>query len=69
MIEVDARGLSCPEPVMLTHQALTQHPGEKICAYVDEACALPNVRKFLTAKGKNISVTEKSNGEYKIDIR
>ena len=28
MYEVDARGLSCPEPVMLTHEALKNHGGE-----------------------------------------
>ena len=27
-VEVDVRGLSCPEPVLLTMDAMEEHPGE-----------------------------------------
>ena len=30
MYEVDARGLSCPEPLILVSEALKSHPGEQI---------------------------------------
>ena len=29
-VEVDVRGLSCPEPVLLTMDAMEEHPGEMI---------------------------------------
>ena len=29
-IEVDVRGLSCPEPVLLVMDAMDEHPGETI---------------------------------------
>ena len=32
MYEVDARGLSCPEPVMMTAEALKKHKGEPVKA-------------------------------------
>ena len=67
MIEVDARGLSCPEPVVLTNQAVKAHPGEKIRVFVDEACARTNVEKFGKSKGKQVSVTEK-DGEFEINL-
>ena len=68
MIEVDARGLSCPEPVMMTNSALKDHPGEKVQVIVDEACSLKNVQKFGKSKGKQVSVQDKGNGEYEISI-
>ena len=36
MYEVDARGLSCPEPVMLTAAALKKHKGESVKVLVSE---------------------------------
>lgn len=69
MIEVDARGLSCPEPVMLANQAVKAHPGEQICVLVDEACALTNVEKFGKSKGKSVHVTDKGSGEFQVDIK
>ena len=32
MVEVDARGLSCPEPIMLTADALKNAPGADLVA-------------------------------------
>lgn len=69
MIEVDARGLSCPEPIMLTNQAVKAHPGEEIVVLVDEACALSNVQKFAKSKGKDVHVTDKGNGEFKVELK
>ena len=59
MKEVDARGLSCPEPVMLTNDAVKS--GEKVKVLVDEACARTNVEKFLKSKGKNFTTTQDGN--------
>ena len=36
-VEVDVRGLSCPEPVLLTMDAMEEHPGEMIRVLGDEA--------------------------------
>ncbi len=67
MVEVDARGLSCPEPVMLTNQAVKANPNEPVRVLVDEACALTNVQKFGKSKGRQVTVTE-NNGEYAIEL-
>ena len=53
MIEVDARGLSCPEPLMLTDQAMKKHPGESIKVVVTEAHSKTNVEKFAKSKGRS----------------
>lgn len=59
MIEVDARGLSCPEPVIQTKRALTSQPKE-ITVKVDNNVAKENVRKTLEMSGYNVSVKEES---------
>lgn len=58
MFEVDARGLSCPEPLMLTDQAMKIHPGESIKVMVTEAYSKTNVEKFAKNKGRKVTVKE-----------
>ena len=42
-IEVDVRGLSCPEPVLLVMDAMDEHPGETIRVIGDEAHTRTNI--------------------------
>ena len=68
MYEVDARGLSCPEPVMMTAAALKKHKGEAIRVLVSEAHTRSNVEKFAKSQGKTAVVTEKGS-EFEIVIQ
>lgn len=68
MIEVDARGLSCPEPLMLTDQAMRKHPGEAIRVLVTEAHARTNVEKFGRSKGRIVE-TKEVGQEYEVVIK
>ncbi|QQK08896.1 sulfurtransferase TusA family protein [Miniphocaeibacter halophilus] len=62
--EVDARGLSCPEPVILTMNAVKGNTDE-IEVKVDTNIAKENVTRFL--KGKKFKVEIKENkGEFSI---
>ncbi len=66
MKTVDARGLSCPQPVLMTKAALAS--GEK--AYevlVDNATAKENVTRFATNSGYKVSVAEKGE-DYVLSI-
>lgn len=56
MYQVDARGLSCPEPVMRTSDALKAHGSETIRVLVDEPHSKINVEKFAKSQGKNVTV-------------
>lgn len=67
MFEVDARGLSCPEPVMLTSQALKSHGNEAVKVLVSEPHTRANVEKFAKSQGKHVTVTEKG-GEFELVI-
>lgn len=66
MTQIDARGLSCPEPVVLTRNALKSKP-EAITVLVDAAVARENVTRFATHAGYEVSVADKSN-EWELTI-
>ena len=62
---VDARGRSCPEPVVMTGQALKNYSGETIQVLVDTMVAVENIKRFAGNKGFNVEVEEKDE-EYSI---
>ena len=66
MKEVDARGLSCPEPIMLTAQAL-DGATEPVKVLVSEPHQKMNVEKLAKTKGKKTTSTEK-DGCFEIVI-
>lgn len=58
MKEVDARGLSCPEPLMLTAEALKNADGP-VKVLVSEPHQKMNVEKYAKDHGKKAVPTEK----------
>lgn len=66
MKEVDARGLSCPEPIMLTEEALKETDGP-VKVLVNEAHQRTNVEKLARNHGKKATTTEKGS-EFEIVI-
>lgn len=66
MNKIDARGLSCPEPVIMIRKAMMS--GEN--AYeiiVDNVASRENVTRYANHQGYNVSVTEK-DGEFTLSI-
>ena len=64
-IEVDVRGLSCPEPVMLTAAALKANPGKGLKILASEAHVRTNVEKL--PKSKKVDFTSQEKGsEFEI---
>lgn len=66
MKEVDARGLSCPEPLMLTADALKNADGA-VKILVTEPHQKMNVEKFAKDRGKTAVSTEK-DGYFEVVI-
>ena len=54
---VDARGLSCPQPVLMTKNALSES-GEDLKIMVDSPTARDNVSKFGKSQGCEVEVEE-----------
>ena len=51
MKEIDARGLSCPAPVLLTKAALEENDFKHVKVFVDNAASQQNVQRFLDSQG------------------
>ena len=64
MKTIDARGMSCPEPVVMMREAL-QSAEKSYKILVDSANAKENVSRFAQNSGYSVSVTEE-NGSYTI---
>ena len=57
MIKVEAAGLSCPEPVLLTKKAMQENPAE-IQVTVDNNVSKENVKRFLESNGYAVQIDE-----------
>lgn len=66
MKEVDARGLSCPEPIMLTDEALKSTNGP-IKVLVSEPHQKTNIEKLAKNRGKK-ATSKEVGSEFEIVI-
>lgn len=55
---VDARGLSCPEPVLMTKNALKDLGDRAFSVMVSSATARDNVERTLQEAGRRVTVRE-----------
>lgn len=67
MKEVDARGLSCPEPLMMAAQAL-KDASEPVKVLVTEAHQKTNVEKYARDHGKT-PMSEEKDGYFEVVIQ
>lgn len=68
MIEVDARGLSCPEPALMAMEAIVDNPGEEIRVLVSNATQKQNIAEVAEKRGRN-AVAEQIGEDYAITIK
>lgn len=54
---IDARGRSCPEPVLMAKKAIAQSP-EGIKIIVDNVTARENIKRFASNSGYTVNVSE-----------
>jgi TusA-related sulfurtransferase len=64
---VDARGRSCPEPVIMTKKALESN-SEGVNVIVDTNVAVENITRFAKSKGYDVEVKE-NNDDFELNIR
>ena len=58
---VDARGLSCPQPVMLTRRALQTEAGDEVVVLVDTMTQVHNCSRAAERLGWKASYQEKGD--------
>lgn len=64
MTQLDARGLSCPEPVIMIRKAMAgKEPRYEMV--VDNPVSRENVTRYAEHQGYRVTVTEEQ-GEYKL---
>ncbi|MDW8002356.1 MAG: sulfurtransferase-like selenium metabolism protein YedF [Deltaproteobacteria bacterium] len=63
--QVDARGLGCPEPLILTKNAIEKH--DEVEVLLDSPSALENIKRMALDKKLEIKVSEE-NGTYRVLI-
>jgi TusA-related sulfurtransferase len=59
---VDARGLACPQPVILTRKALQE--SDAVITIVDNETAKSNVSRMAAKQGCQVDVEEREDGFY-----
>lgn len=66
MEKIDARGLSCPEPVILLRKAMMSKE-DSYEIMVDNVTSRENVTRYAQHQGYKVTVTE-NDGEYTLSI-
>jgi len=65
---VDARGLSCPQPVLDTMQALSQTSESEVKVLVDTDASKENIFRAAQGKGWQVKELKESDGEYHLTL-
>ena len=65
---IDARGLSCPLPVIKTKQAIEKEHPDALEVLVDNATAKENVSRFAAHAGYRVTVKELEDEEYSLKL-
>lgn len=66
---VDARGLSCPQPVLMFHDAVKASPDGPLAVLVDNDASRENVSRAARTKGFAVAVSEEADGSYRIELK
>ena len=62
MIEVDARGFSCPIPVVETKKVLEGNPEETVTVLVESNTSKENVTRLAQNKGYSVEIENIEDG-------
>ena len=64
MIQVDAQGLSCPEPLLRTKEVLDEYPNEVVQTIVSDVNARENVKNLGLRRRKDVEVKQEGQDFY-----
>lgn len=65
---VDARGYSCPIPVVMTQKALDRSQANHLEVLVDNQAAVQNITRFATARGYRVSVASQEEEDFLLTL-
>jgi selenium metabolism protein YedF len=64
MKEIDCRGKACPQPVIITKQAMEESAEEGLTIIVDNPGSCENVERFVRSQGGTAKVEKKGDDFY-----
>jgi tRNA 2-thiouridine synthesizing protein A len=65
---IDARGLSCPQPVLLALAAMKKSASGPLTVLVDTDTSKENVLRAAASQGWQDTAVQESHGEYNITL-
>ncbi len=65
---VDARGYSCPMPVIMVQKEVKKNAPAELEVLVDNKCAVENVTRFAKGNGYQVSVAEE-DGDFHLTLK
>ncbi|MCE5235413.1 MAG: sulfurtransferase TusA family protein [Clostridiaceae bacterium] len=65
---VDARGFSCPMPVVMVQKSIKAERPAELEVMVDNRCAVENVTRFAQSQGYGVSVQAEGN-DFRLVLR
>jgi tRNA 2-thiouridine synthesizing protein A len=63
---IDARGLSCPQPVLLTRQTISGLTGGTVEILVDSVTSRENISRFARTSGWTVTAEDTPGGDYRL---
>jgi selenium metabolism protein YedF len=64
---INAKGLACPEPVILTKKALETN--NDVVVLVDNTTAMENIKRFASNSGCSVVIADEPGGIFKIYLK
>lgn len=64
---IDARGLSCPQPVLMFMDAVSSSADKELIVLVDSDASMENVTRAAESKNCTVTVTRQED-EYRLAI-
>jgi TusA-related sulfurtransferase len=64
---IDARGLSCPMPVLMVQREVKKNAPQLLEVLVDNMTAVGNITRFAASQHYTVK-TEQVDGEYKMTL-
>ncbi len=65
---VDARGLSCPMPVVMVQKEVNANKPSELEVLVDAKVCVENVTRYAASQGYDVKVVEK-DGEFSMTLK
>ena len=63
---IDARGLSCPMPVVMVQKAVQADSPATLEVLLDNPCSVENVTRFAANSGYTVEVPPADEDEYRL---